>query len=57
MKEKTLEEVQKYEKQKKEAEQEKGKRKKETEKGKIVKLKKMKKICEGFFPSNLEWVI
>ena len=45
MKEKTLEEVQKYDKQKKEEEQE-----KETEKGKRIVKKKMKKICEFLFP-------
>ena len=53
MKEKTLEEVQKYGKQKKEVEQEKEK---ETEKGKI-KVKKKEKICEVFFPFNVARVI
>ena len=53
MKEKTLEEVQKYEKQKKEVKQEKEK---ETEKGKI-KVKKIEKICEVLFPFNVVRVI
>ena len=47
MKEKTLEEVQKYEKQKKEVEQEKEK---ETEKGKMKVIKKFLKCVKFFFP-------
>ena len=58
MKEKTSEEVQKYENQKKEVEQEKEKKKeKKTESGKIKVKQKMKKIYEVFFPSNLVRVI
>ena len=45
MKEKTLEEVQKYDKQKKEEEQE-----KETEKGKRIVKKKWKKYVNFFSP-------
>ena len=48
MKENTLEEAQKYETQKKKVEQ---------EKEKIKGKKKMKKIYEVFFPSNLVRVI
>ena len=55
MKEKTSEEVQKYENQKKEVGQEKEKKK--TESGKIKVKQKMKKIYEVFFPSNLVRVI
>ena len=50
MKEKALEEVKKFEKQKKEVEQEKEKKKKKKLKGKIkVKKKKWKKYMKNFF--------
>ena len=49
MKEMALEEVKKFEKQKKEVEQEKEKKKKKKLKGKIKVKKKMKEIYEDFF--------